>query len=118
MSKSQITTNNEDEFLKVLENLILSGCKLIFAAPIGNRFNVSAEIRFMPVTGGGFQYGLARINYMNQRGGGMYSSDPERIYLWAIDVEKENRSSSWWFVRDCEHTPSVDYFDAIDHLPV
>lgn len=105
-----LTTKNEKEFLDKLNDVhwVLSKLVLARGVPGSNQLQAEAEIRRFPNVGG-YSYGIAEINFMNQRHSGIYSHDPEDIYLQAIDFERMHPHCSWIEVPDCEHTPKVYY---------
>ena len=105
-----LTTKNEKEFLDKLDTLHWHVRKLVlgYRWETSNRLQVCGELRRFP-TVGGYQYALAEINFIGQRGSGIYSNDPETIYLHAIDLEKRNSDCTWFEVDDCEHTPDKVY---------
>ncbi len=103
---TEITTDNEKAFIETLHSLF--GVKLILGRQYGNVVKPDYEIRLMH-TNGGYQFGMAEIDYINRRGSGIYSHDVEEIYLRAIDVEKRSKNSKWFLVQDCEHTINSVY---------
>lgn len=104
----KITTSNEQDFLLAIADMATFGKKLIYGRIAGNNIDPSHEIRYMATLGGG-QFGMAAINFLNQREGGIYTRDPEEVYLRAIDVEKRDPSLSWFVVDDIAHTIGTAY---------
>ena len=102
-----ITTNNVDDFLKILKES-LSDKKLIFGSIIGYRIKPSHEIRLMS-TVGGLQYGISEIDCMNQKGSGIYVYDAEDAYLQALSIEDKYNIGQWFLVDNVEHTIDTRY---------
>lgn len=103
-----ITTNNEAGFIERLKTL--GAVKLLFGktSSYDNCIHPIFEIRIMP-TAGGYQFGMAEINSMNQRHSSWYTFDVEEAYIRCIDVEIASPSCSWFEVEDCEHTYYTAY---------
>lgn len=106
--KTEFTTKNEKEFMAVLETVLIQGKKLLYGAKHGNRIMPSHEIRFMP-TVGGIRYAVSEIYLTNQKASGRYTSDPEEVFLWAVDIEHTPSRCVWYLVDDCEHTINTEY---------
>lgn len=106
----RLKTDDEARFITTLLNHLPHGQKLIQGHVIGNQIaDVSYEIRYM-ATAGGAQYGMAEIHaFTNQRGSGIYTMDPEEVYLRAIDEDRRHPSMEWILVHDREHTPWTIY---------
>jgi hypothetical protein len=104
----KLTTANEQAFLGAIVEMSTYGKKLIHGRIAGNNIDPSYEIRYMGTLGGG-QFGMAAINFLNQREGGLYTRDVEEVYLRAIDVERRQPSLSWFVVDDVEHTVRTAY---------
>ena len=107
-----ITVENDTAFFEALNSLDQDVRKLLLARRDGNYLTPVAEIRKMCTRGGGYQFGIASINFMNQRESGIYSSDPTEIYLRAIDIEhsyNKRQGYEWIPVQDCEHTINTEY---------
>lgn len=103
-----ITTKNEDGFIAVLRDIQSANVKLLFGQMVGNRIVPDAEIRVMP-TLGGMQYGIADINYANQRCNSAYTRDYEEAYIRAIDIERRSPSKRWYTTANIEHTIDTEY---------
>lgn len=107
-------TTHADLFAVKLQELPYTRNKLVLCRKSNNGLAAGAEIRFMPVQGGGFRYSVANINSMNQRGSGRYTNDPVEAAIWAIDEEKVNGSDyTWHRTPESEHTFYSDYHDAV-----
>jgi len=104
----ELSTNDEKGFIERLKTL--GAIKLIFGrvSSFDNHIKPIFEIRIMP-TAGGYQFGMAEINSMNQRHSGIYTFDVEEAYLRCIDIERSSPSCSWFEVEDCEHTVDTVY---------
>lgn len=103
-----ITTTNEKEFIEILCNLQKNNQKLILGDLHGNQIKASGEIRNL-ATAGGMQFGLALIDFLNRRGSGRYTDDPEATFIYALDMEREAGSKNWYIVYDSEHTANSIY---------
>lgn len=102
-----ITTAKEKEFIDHLYRIQILG-KLVYGRLDGNHVRPTHEIRFMP-TMGGMQYGISEINYLNQKGSGLYTTDVEEVYLRAIDIERTSKVNEWYIVDAVEHVISTVY---------
>lgn len=102
-----ISVEKEADFIEVLNSLPY-GKKLLFGKLRGNHVQPSYEIRFMGTAGGG-QFGMAEINFLNQRGSGIYTRDPEEVFIRAVDIERRGGGDEWYLVDDVEHTLHTVY---------
>lgn len=101
-----ISVDKETDFIEVLKSLPY-GKKLLFGTLSGNHVQPSYEIRFMGTAGGG-QFGMAEINFLNQRGSGIYTRDAEEVFIRAVDIERRG-GDEWYLVDDVEHTLQTSY---------
>lgn len=104
--------NNENHFVHALTMMFLDHKKLIFAQTtlIGNSLAAvpALEVRDM-ATAGGAQFGMAEIGWDNRRGSGIYTMDPEEIYIRCLDYAKKHPNHQWILVDDVEHTYFTSY---------
>ena len=101
-----ISVDKEADFIEILKSLP-DGKKLLFGKLRGNHVQPSYEIRFLGTAGGG-QFGMAEINFLNQRASGIYTRDAEEAYLRAVDIERRG-GDEWYLVDDVEHTLWTTY---------
>lgn len=104
--------NNENHFIHALTLMFLDRKKLILALTVmpGNSIEAlpALEVRDM-ATAGGAQFGMAEIGWDNRRGSGVYTTDPEEIYIRCLDYTKKHPSHQWLLVDDVEHTFFTSY---------